>query len=404
VIVARLASAKRQQPWLRFARATRLNGTTPMRLLYPALTAAAMHALLLGVFVAGFGGDPSALTCTGGIRAGRFPYEHVPVRPAFGEYGYDGQFYYALARAPLGRHTEGFESDAPAKRQLRLLYPLVCWALAGGDHPVLLLWVLPLVNLAAVAGLAWLGALVAARQRFSPWWGVLLPLAVNAGTAALRDLTDVVSTFTLAALFVGWLFRRPWWQLALAGGAAVFSREQNAAALAIVFVCAAWERRWLTCVGLAAALALWVGWVAWLAQTYQESPFLTASAGNFTPVPFSGWYHAWTHLGPDFKHGLRTALCLLLLVFQTALALDLLRRREVEPAVRLAVLFGLGLMLIGGHAIYEDVWSFGRVYANLPLAVWLGCVQARRLWALPPLSAYLLVQWGTVAAEVAGRA
>jgi hypothetical protein len=373
-----------------------------MRLIPPALAAAAMHALLLGVFVAGFGGDPSALTCTGAIRAGRFPYEHV--HHSFGEYGYDGQFYYALARAPFARHTEGFQSDAPAKRQLRLFYPLVSWALAGGDHPELLLWMLPAVNLVAVAGLAWLGALVAARHGFSPWWGVLLPLAVNAGMAALRDLTDVVSTFMLGALLVGWLFRVPWWLLALCGAAAVFSREQNAAGLAVVFACAAWERRWLTCAGLAAALALWFGWVLWLAHVYQASPFLSASEGNFSLVPFYGWYHAWTHLGPDVKHGLRTVLCLLLLAFQTGLALDLLRRREVAPAIRLALLVGLGLMLVGGAAIYEDVWSFGRVFAPLPLAVWLGCVQARRLWALPPLSAYLLVQWGTVAAEVAVRA
>jgi hypothetical protein len=365
-----------------------------MRLLYPALTAAAMHVLLLGVFVAGFGGDPSALACVAADRAGEFPYEHI--RTSFRNDGYDGQFYYALSRAPFAKHSAGF--DVAPKRQLRLFYPLLCWSVTGGD-PVRLLWAMPLVNLAAIASLAWLGALVAARQGFSPWWGVLLPLAVNAGLAALRDLTDVVSTFTLAALLVGWLFRRPWWQLGLAGAAAVFSREQNAAVLAIVLVCAAWERRWLTCAGLAAALALWFGWVAWLVQTYQDSPFLTEQEGNFTRWPFYGWFYAWTHLGPNYQYVVRTLLCLGLLAFQSVLALELMRRREVDLAIRLAALFGVGLTMVAGKSIFEDPWSFARAFANLPLAVWLGCVQARRLWPLPWLSAYVLVQWGTALKE-----
>src|SRR5262249_13977793 len=63
----------------------RLNGTTPMRLIYPALTAAAMHALLLGALVAGFGGDPAALVCASRPRAGSFPYEHI--RPGFDHNG-----------------------------------------------------------------------------------------------------------------------------------------------------------------------------------------------------------------------------------------------------------------------------------------------------------------------------
>jgi hypothetical protein len=367
-----------------------------MRLIYPALTAAATHALLLGALVAGFGGDPAALVCASRPRAGSFPYEHI--RPGFDHNGYDGQFYYAVARAPFGRHVTGLDV-APA-RQLRLLYPLACWAVSGGD-PRLLLWTMPLVNLVAVAGLAWLGALLAARQGLTPWWGVLLPLAVNAGLPALRDLTDAVATLALAALLVAWLLRAPWWTVALCGAAAVFSREQNAAGLAVVFACAAWQRRWLTCAGLAAALALWGGWVAHLWHLYQIKPFLP-SEGNFDR-PVAGLWSAWTHLGPGANRAARALLCLLLLAFQTALALDLVRRRAVDPAVRLTALFVVGLTLVGGPAIYDNPWSFARVYAGLPLAVWLGCVQMGRRWPLPPLSAYLLVQWGTVLKEVFAR-
>jgi hypothetical protein len=366
-----------------------------LRYLYPAFVAAALHTLLLGIYVAAFHGDVSALTCTGSRRAGSFPYEHVTVQPSFGLHGYDGQFYYALAQAPFGRHT--LLDDSAAKRQLRLFYPLLCWLLTGGD-PVALLWAMPLVNLLAIGGLASLGALVAARQGFSPWWGILLPLAVNAGLAAVRDLTDAVSTLTLAALLLGWLLRWPWWSLALCGGAALFSREQNAAWIAVVFFCALGRRQWLACAGLGTAVVLWGAWVEWLQLRYHESPFL--SSRGHLDVPFSGWYYACLHPGHDYGHVLRTFFCLALLVFQSVLALDLLRRREVDPALRLAALVALGLALVGGEAIYEDIWSFSRVYAALPLTVWLGCVQSRRLWPLPLLAAYLLIQWAVVANEV----
>ncbi len=116
---------------------------------------------------------------------------------------------------------------------------------------------MPLVNLLAIAGLAWLGALAATRQGFSPWWGVLLPLAVDAALPAMRDLTDAVSTCALAALLVAWLLRQPWWVLLPCALAAVFSREQNTAVVAIVLACAAWRRQWPTCAALAVVLALW---------------------------------------------------------------------------------------------------------------------------------------------------
>jgi hypothetical protein len=364
------------------------------RLLYPAVAAAALHVLLLGAYLAAFHGDPSALVCTDRPRAGRFPYEHI--RIAFGSNGYDGQFYYAVARAPLAPHVAGL--DYAPLRQLRILYPLVSWLVSGGD-PERLLWAMPLVNLLAVAGLAWLGALVAARHGLNPWWGALLPLAVNAGMPMLRDLTDPVATFAMAALLVAWLLRGPWWVLALCGAAAVFSREQNAALVAIVLGCAAWQRQWRACGGLTGALALWAGWVAYLWQMYGTTPFLSAD-GNFA-LPFGGVWFAVTHAGPDMKYAARALFCLGLLMFQALLALDLVRRRSADPVLRLAAVCMVALALVGGPAIYVNPWSFARVYAGLPLAVWLGCVQLGRLWPLPPLSAFLVVQWAAVIKEFA---
>jgi hypothetical protein len=359
-----------------------------LRLIYPALAAAALHAALLGAYVAGYGGDVSALVCTGEQRPVGFPYEHIRTR--IGTDGYDGQWYYAIARAPLARHGRD-HIDMPPVRQLRIFYPAICWALSGGGHPVVLLWVMPVVNVLAIAGLAWVGALIAVRYGCNSWWGMLLPLAVNAGMPALRDLTDTVGIFTLAALMTAWVLRAPWWTLALSGAAAALSREQNVPAVVIVLACAGYQRQWLSCAGLVAALALWCGWVAYLWRLYGEKPFLPAQ-GHYEAI-FRGLLTGLLHGSDTVGDALCHFLSLALLAFQIALAVDLLRRRQADPAIRLLALYVGTLALVGWPSLYIEVWGFARVYPGLPLAVWMGCVQSHRLWPLPLLSAYVVVQW-----------
>jgi hypothetical protein len=58
-----------------------------------------------------------------------------------------------------------------------------------------------------------------------------------------------------------------------------------------------------------------------------------------------------------------------------------------DRVIRLVALAGAGLAVVGGMALYGDNWSYPRVFAWLPLAVWLGCVEARRRWPLIALSA-----------------
>jgi len=198
---------------------------------------------------------------------------------------------------------------------------------------------------------------------------------------------------------VAWWLRRPWWVLLPCAVAAVFSREQNTAFVAIVLGCAAWRRQWATGAGLAAALALWGAWALLLWHVYQQVPLLSAQ-GNFER-PFFGLYFLLMHLGDVQQLLWRNRVCLALLALQALLAVDLLRR-PADAALRLTALFSLALIAVGGPLIFEDAWSYARVYASLPLAVWLGCVQTRRRWPLPLLAAYVLVQAELVFVEGRG--
>src|SRR5262249_31228713 len=73
-------------------------------------------AFILG-YVAIYNGEASALICADQEKIGRSPFEAVKV--GFPTQGFDGQFYYVLARDPWWRH--GNDIDYPAYRHARIV-------------------------------------------------------------------------------------------------------------------------------------------------------------------------------------------------------------------------------------------------------------------------------------------
>src|SRR5262249_26314417 len=191
-------------------------------LVWPVILTVLLHAAIMAAYVHFQGGDVASLLCVGEKRIGQPPYEAI-TKGASGD-GYDGQFYYAIARNPWQHQATGI--DKPALRHVRILYPALCWLLSWGA-PRLLIWAMPTVNLLAVGALAGLGSWLGVQRGQSGWWGFTLPLAVSAGMPALRDLTDPVSTLAVCGLLVAWRLEGRGWVVALWAAAALFSREQN---------------------------------------------------------------------------------------------------------------------------------------------------------------------------------
>ncbi len=364
------------------------------KLIGPVAATALLHAALIAGYVAAFQGDVSALVCTSRDSIGHEPYEAIT--RGFGKGGYDGQFYYAIARDPLKHHEQGI--DAPAARQLRILYPAVCWLLTGGDEN-LLLWAMPAVNLAAILALSWLGASLALRYGCSPWWGFLLPLACNVGMPALRNLTDPVATMAVFGLLAAWLSGASWCTIACWATAAVLSREQNLPILVILLVAALWTGRRSTAVTLLGVLLLWGGWVCFLHSIYGDWPFLVAS-GNLG-MPLSGILHRWMYL--QGMSGSRVIAMLQLglvahLTLQICLAFYLLRMRA-NRVIAAVTLYGVLLVVMGGSFIYETPWSSARVFVYLPMGIWLGSMEIGKRW--PVLLLVPAAVWPVVAVALA---
>jgi hypothetical protein len=344
----------------------------------PVFVTTVIHVAFLAGYVL-FIGDVSCLVCAGRASIGRPPFEAV--RVGIGDHGYDGQFYYVLARYPWQRHDVFV--DAPAYRHVRILYPALAWLCSGGDAEGLL-WVLPAINLAAIAALGGLGAVLAVHFGRSPYWGVLLPLAVNVGAAAQRDLAEPVAVLTAAGVVAVWLKRGPDWLLGAFAIAAMLSREQNAMLVLIVLFNALTSRSWRSVAVLTGAIAVWLSWIATLYVNYGDWPFVSQTVN----APFAGVGYLVTHT--PWKLNTRWSrfvmFCTLLLLLQLAISLALPWLRG-ERTAKLVAVAGAALALLAGIPIFTDHHGFLRVFFWMPLGIWLWSMQSGRRWPAVLLSA-----------------
>jgi hypothetical protein len=257
---------------------------------------------------------------------------------------------------------------------MRILYPVLAWALSGGGDPVALLWAMPAVNVLAFGAIAALGAVFAARSGRSAWWGLLVPFLLNAGTPALQDLTDTLATAAVLGFLVAWHLRWGAVVAALLAAAAVFARETNVAAVGVVLAAAAVGRDWRRAGLLAAVLAAWAGWVACLWWAYGAWPFVP---GNFGP-PLVGLRAQLETLPRGGRMQPFSLACTGVLV-AVAAVMPFLRAGRVPAAL---ALLGAGMFLCASGWILGDWSSHTRVFTFLPLGVLLWAVQSGRRWPL----------------------
>jgi hypothetical protein len=152
----------------------------------------------------------------------------LPARGGNGATGYDGQFFWRLARSPTRldlKAVDGVRLDSYI-RVGRPGYPALAWLAALGGEKELTDWALIVVNLVSAGVLAALLASVAAKGGHSVWFGLAGALWPGLLLALGRDLSEVTAaTFVVLGLFL--LDRRKPGSAALAWSAAVLTREQS---------------------------------------------------------------------------------------------------------------------------------------------------------------------------------
>jgi hypothetical protein len=260
------------------------------------------------------------------------------IRPSLGAqntFGYDGQYYFALAADPA--HAHDYMPGTAGIVYSRVFYPGVARVASLGSVTALPYAMLAINLLAVLAGTVAV-ALWFVRRGFSPWPALLYGLAPGLIVGVFRDLTEPLA-FGLAALAVLAFDQARTRRLVLSAilfACAVLTRETIVPfALAGTVALALDDRRWRRAAAFAAVtcgpLLLWRLVVAlWLGKPTQE-----VGHERGWVLPLHGIWSWWPF---DATHWLIVLAVTLPALAAGAGALVLLRRRRcLVPAGLLLV-------------------------------------------------------------------
>jgi hypothetical protein len=234
--------------------------------------------LYLAAILGGAGWDPMVL-----VRVGtRFD----PGLPG-GSMGYDGQFSYQIARAPIDSVVR---LDVPAYRLQRILYPAAARLMAIGS-PNLIPWTLLLLNIAAVCiGVALTEAILRHFGQ-SRWWALAYGLNVGMFMAVRLDLTEPLAYALVQAAVLAWNRERPMWSAVAFAGAALAKEVTVIFLVGYLVACLLRDprRAWVWGAVALAPFLLWQA-VLWAWLGYPGIGSGGALATSFEILPLRGWW------------------------------------------------------------------------------------------------------------------
>jgi len=208
-------------------------------------------------------------------------------------YGYDGQFYYAIAVSPARPDQEATGiRGVNAYRHQRILYPLIVWLFSLGKKG----WVpysMIAVNLAAVCWIAWLaGRLCQTMQKNALW---VLPISLYPGylLSLSRNLAEITAgAFILAALWLITRRRNIWAAISLSLG--VLARETALVVAVSMIIASGWtylrnpRKSYFGWVVLLMPILVYGLWQAVLWRYWGRPAF--ATAGGLIGAPLEGLF------------------------------------------------------------------------------------------------------------------
>lgn len=209
--------------------------------------------------------------------------------------GYDGQFYYRLARSPLSasERVDGVEFDDPALRMTRIGYPAVV-RVASSISPLDTATSMAVVNVLAFGAAGAAGAALAVRAGRACWIGLIFLAAPSMTYGASMSITDALAGALLVSA-LACLAGRRWFPAALVLSAAALTRESTlmlpvalllTALLGARFGATGSDRRNQAIVAVA-PFAVALLWQVVVFLTWDEVGLLGAGGHNLT-VPLFG--------------------------------------------------------------------------------------------------------------------
>jgi hypothetical protein len=149
--------------------------------------------------------------------------------------GYDGQFYYRIALAPLNQQPDAFgvHLDSAPWRVQRILYPVLSWGVALG-RPEFVPASLFLVNLAGIAMIGFAAVRLTSRLSLPAYTSLAVTLWPGLIFSLTHDTTEIVAAAFLLAAVEAYFAQKLVLFAALVGLAAL-ARETSVLFIAGVF-------------------------------------------------------------------------------------------------------------------------------------------------------------------------
>jgi hypothetical protein len=246
-------------------------------LLRPWWIVAAVSLGYVAVVVAAAGGDPLVLATIGTRFSEADPG---------GTEGYDGQFAYYIARDPW----DGWrQCDVPAYRYQRILYPLLVRALALG-RAALVPWVLPLVNVAALAAGTWFTEQILLAYRINRWYALTYGLYAGLLMSVRLDLNEPLSQCLLLAGAL-WGERDHWGGTTLCFALAALAKETALVFVAGYLLVFILTRHWRRLISVGAGVGIpFLAWQVALWLWFGQPGIRSGGAGatGWEVIPFNG--------------------------------------------------------------------------------------------------------------------
>jgi hypothetical protein len=292
--------------------------------------------------------------------------------------GYDGQFYYYLARDPgvmfaCAHGPKGCPIDASPLREERILYPMTARLLALGN-PAALHVVLFAIDFASIVVTAVVVGRLCVEAGASRWLGAAAALFCGELQGLLRDLADPYAVmWTVLAVY--FLRKRRPLLCGAAVAAAALTREQLVFVLPLLVLPWLAQRQWRAALlFLGVALGPFVIWQAVLHAIFGywglEGSFATTHGVH---LPFSG---LWAQRA-DPEFGDMVVFVAVPLVGAGLVALAWMWRHGLRALladpVPLVVLLNAALATVTDAHEWEGTWASARLVA--PVVV-LGVVVA----------------------------
>jgi hypothetical protein len=120
--------------------------------------------------------------------------------------GYDGQFFYEIAKDPLNAWQV---VDVAAYRYQRILYPLLAAVLSLGQV-AWIPWTLLLINLIAIPLGTYLMEITLVYQRVSRWYALIYGLSIGTMISLRLDVAEPLAFLLVQAALLAILRQKPW--------------------------------------------------------------------------------------------------------------------------------------------------------------------------------------------------